>query len=507
MGANERGRGEARGRVPTGAADLAPELLASLRAVEGGPLTRTRTLYLGLYTAMADGRLPSGTRLPPSRELAALLGLGRNTVTSVYEQLAAERLVVADGRRGTRVAVPPPAPAAAVRRVPVRLSVRSARPEPARPGGRAFSPGEPDASLFPRRAWARALAHAARLPAAELGYRAAPLPALREAIARWLATRRALAVEPESIVITSGTRQSLSLAATLFADPGARAWVESPGYAGAGDAFAGQGLEVVPCAVDEDGFVVPAVGRRAPTLAYLTPCFQYPTGVALAPARRAALLALSAARGTVLFEDDYDSEFRGADEPRPALAAEAAGTGATVLSAGTFSKLAFPAARVAWLVVPPEAAERAEACLRALGGGHNAVAQAAVASLLDDGTVARHAERARAVYRHRREVLLAALGRARHLAPAPGPAGSFSLLVELGAPLPIGALETALADAGFAARPIERFVVGGGTPRHSRRLVLGLGNVEALAVPERLAALDALVGRLARSTRAKAARG
>ena len=503
---------------PPARAELPSETLAALAPDPGSPLPRTRQLYLALYGAIIDGRLPPGAALPPSRALAASLGIARNTVVAVYGQLSDESLVEGAGRRGTRVLDA----AGGGRRIataaraggrgsrthgssapaPVARPAKRTRDAAVAPDGRArdFAPGEPDATLFPVRLWTRALARAATLPATSLGYRPGASLAVRESIGRWLATRRSLVVDPERIVVTSGTRQSLALAALLGADPGDVALVESPGYRGAAEAFAALGLRVRAGAVDAEGLVVP--GRRdgsspkspgesrdAPRLVYVTPCFQYPSGVALSAARRASLLELSAARGTIVFEDDYDSEFRDAREPRPALAAEADASGATVLHAGTFSKLLFPAARVGWLVVPPGWAPRAEACLRTLGGGHGQVLQAAVAGLLDDGSVAAHLRRARAVYLHRGTVLDERVERSAVLRPVRPPGGALGRIVELRRPVPLARLEAALADAGVGAVALERLGLGG-PPELCRALVLGLGNVGALSIPDRLRALE-----------------
>ena len=206
----------------------------------------------------------------------------------------------------------------------------------------------------------------------------------------------------------------------------------------------------------------------------------------------------------MIVEDDYDSEFRGAGEPRPALAAEAGATeagaaGATALHAGTFSKLLFPAARVAWLTVPAEHVARAEACLRALGGGHAPVTQAAVATLLDGGDVAHHLVRARAVYVRRREVLDRALGGARHLVATTPGGTALAALVSPRRPVALPTLEAGLAAAGLGAQPLERLEFSGcgaATPTACRTLALGLGSIDALSIPARLGEIDRLVGEL-----------
>lgn len=471
-----------------------PDWLARLAPDRALPLSLGRQLYLALYAAITRGEAPAGTTLPSSRALAARLGLARNTVVGAYAQLADEGLVRSGGRRGTVVthvatALEPPSSGRA-RAVRPRLSARaSATGSPAAPR-RALSPGEPDAALFPVARWQRAMARAARLPATELGYRSDVTERLQRAIARHLAVYRSLVVDPSRIVVTSGTRQSLALAATLFADPGDTACVEVPGYPGAADAFLAQGLTLRTCPVDAHGAVPPSAGTR-PRLIYLTPCFQYPLGMPLSVERRGAFLALSARHGSVLFEDDYDSEFRDDTEPRPALAATAEASEATVLHAGTFSKLVFPAARVAWLVVPGAHVERARSTLRAIGGGHGTLAQATVAELLDDGTIARHLQRARAVYARRRAVLLEHVARSDALALDGG--GGLCAVLALARAVPLGTLEEGLQRADLGAVPLERFDRAHAVPCRASRLVVGLGNVASTSLPATLERLERTV--------------
>ena len=529
-----------------------PGWLDRLAPDRSSPLSLGRQLYLALYEAITGGELPDGAALPPSRALAIRLGVARNTVVAAYAQLGDEGLVAGGGRRGTLVTHPAPAgrpaPAGtglaararsgsgAARSIkgspsaPWTLSTRSSNHAATTARHRAFAPGEPDPSLFPARDWQRAMARAARLPPEALGYRdGAPLR-LREAIARHLAVYRSLVVDPARIVVTSGTRQSLLLAAALFADAGETAWVETPGYRGAVDAFRAQGLRLRDCAIDAEGAIPPT--GPPPRLVYLTPCFQYPLGMPLSPARREAFLALSARHGTVLFEDDYDSEFRDDAQPRPALAARAAEGSARVLHAGTFSKLIFPAARVAWLVVPEGHAERAGHVLRGLGGGHGTLAQSVVAELLDAGTISRHLQRARQVYARRRQVLLECVAGSERLRLDSG--GGLSAVLSFERAASLEALESALDAERLGAVPLERFRgiafvetdtgadvvaaanVGGGTlqgtaseasaptpapseaeamPRRSRKLVLGLGNVDSLALPETFFRLERAVRR------------
>lgn len=524
---------------------LEPDWITTLEPDRNSPLTLARQLYLGLYEAIASGRLPGGETLPASRVMAARLGLSRNTVVAAISQLAEEQLVSCDGRRGT-VVVERAAPSrqsvdAAMTAPPGNqapaLSARSAALNVVEPAHRDLASGEPDASLFPAVRWQRALARAARLPADELGYGSNVTARLQDAIARHLAVYRSLVVDPARIVVTSSTRQSLMLAAALYTDPGDIAWLETPGYPGAVDAFRASGLELQACPVDESGArptsSLPernsqasrrSAHGRSPRLVYLTPCFQYPLGMPLSVSRRDAFLALSARQGAVLFEDDYDSDFRDDMQPRPALAATAAGQGAPgspgspgasvvcdarsghgachgkaagdsgapcVLHAGTFSKLVFPAARVAWLVVPDSHAAQARSMLRALGGSHGTVMQAAILDLLESGVIARHLQRARQIYARRRVVLREQLQTSAALGLAGG--GGLSAVLELAEARPLCLLARAIEDAGLGAVPLERFEWDRPLPEWCRHLVIGLGSSNLLTLPDSLKRLEKAV--------------
>lgn len=332
---------------------------------------------------------------------------------------------------------------------------------------------------------------ASHLPASQLGYQESSLPELQSSISRFLATYRSLHVQPNQIIITASTRQSLLLGAALFSDQGNTAWVESPGYSGAIDAFRHLGLDIVSCSIDQYG-LVPAATETPPALIYTTPCFQYPHGMPLSAKRREQLLTLSREHGTVLFEDDYDSEFRDETQPRPALAAD--NSDARVLHAGTFSKLMFPAVRVAWLVVPENHAEHAHHCLRSLGGGHNTISQAAVAELLNNGSVARHLQNARHVYAHRRKVLLESLANCENVQAPTHHAGSLSMVLSLTKPRPISKLEGALSEHNIGAVPLERILWHQPQARRSTKIVIGLGNVDSLEIPECINLLDKAIG-------------
>ncbi|MBX9756760.1 MAG: PLP-dependent aminotransferase family protein [Pseudomonadaceae bacterium] len=373
-----------------------------------------RQLYQALRERILDGRLQGETRLPASRELAELLGISRNTVGRAFDQLYAEGFVLTRIGDGTYVAElaasarPPalqprsPAPSAAL----LRVQAQQLR-LPASGAPRAFRVGVPAFDLFPFETWARLQARFWRKPSpARLGYGdPAGDGQLRELVAAYLRNSRGLHCDPAQIVITCGAQQAISLCAQLLVDPGDRVAVENPGYRAAGHAFAAAGAELCGVPVDGDGLVTAALAQLPDCrLVYLTPSHQYPTGVTLSLARRLELLAWAEVNDGWIVEDDYDGEYRYCGTPLAPLAA--LDRQGRVLYVGTFCKIAFPALRLGYLVLPvklaPLFAQR-----RALDMRNSEIGtQVVMAEFIAGGHFQRHIRRMRSAARSRRDALL-----------------------------------------------------------------------------------------------------
>jgi GntR family transcriptional regulator / MocR family aminotransferase len=407
------------------------ELLVRLDAEAGMPLRRQLTEQV--RSAIREGRLVAGARLPATRALAADLGVSRGVVIDAYEQLAAEGYLVAHHGSATRVS---------------NAVGRSAR-GPAIPRGAAeraprydFHPGAPDLSLFPRDAWLAAEREMLRsVPDSSLGY-GDPRGAieLRTALAEYLGRVRGAVADPERMVIVSGLAQGLVLLArALLARGIRRVAVEDPSHARGRGQLVAQGIELVPVPVDERGIVVEALAATGTEAVLVTPAHQFPTGVVLAPERRAELLAWAERTGALIIEDDYDAEYRYDREPVGALQ----GLGhERVIYGGTVSMTLAPALRLGWLVLPEriDAAVVEQKLHDDLGSG--ALAQLTFAELLRRGDYDRHLRRSRRVYRTRRDTLLAALAAHR---PQARPAGVAAGL-HLTAYLPADADEDAIRE-------------------------------------------------------------
>ncbi|OJF16120.1 MocR-like pyridoxine biosynthesis transcription factor PdxR [Couchioplanes caeruleus] len=388
-------------------------------------LDRSRTrvgdqLVGALREAIGRGRLAPGTRLPSTRDLAADLGVSRGVVVGAYEQLVAEGRLVTRRGFGTTVATlpapAPPGPPAAT------APARSVAP---------LRPGVPDLGMFPRNAWRRAYERAlATALDVDFGYGdAAGVPRLREELAGYLGRVRAALVPADGLIVTAGVTQGLALLSrVLLAEGVRRVAVEDPGPAALRDHLVRLGMEPVAVPVDAAGLDTAALARTGVRAVLLTPAHQFPTGVVLAPRRRAELLAWAGRTDALVVEDDYDAEYRYDRDPVGCLQGLAPERVALV---GSVSKVLAPGLRLGWLVAPPAWLDRLRAVKADADNGGPAVEQLAFAEFLAGGGYDRHLRRARRIHRQRRDALVAAVRRHLPYAKIAGIAAGLHLVVEL----------------------------------------------------------------------------
>ncbi len=371
------------------------------------------------------GRLRPGTRLPGSRTLAEHLGVHRNTILAAFRELAAEGWIEGGAHR-TCVAEDLPA-GLKPRRVSnaggLGFDLGEPLPGPDYPsirtGALDLAGGLPDPRLVPVEELGRAMRRALHARPSPLAYGDAQgEPRLREALASLLGEVRGLACSAEQVLVTGGSQMALDLIARTLVRPGDRIAVEDPGYPPAWRTFAAAGATLVPLPVDEGGLALnglEAALAEGPLRAlYLTPHHQFPTTVTLTAPRRLRLLELARRHRIAIIEDDYDFEFH--FEGRPVLPLASADPSGVVIYLGTLSKVLAPALRLGFVVAPTPLVA-ALTSRRLLVDHHgNRIMERAVAELIEDGLLQRHARKVRRIYAERREVLLSLLE--RHLGTA-----------------------------------------------------------------------------------------
>ena len=456
------------------------ELLVMLRHDENVPLHRQ--IETSIRESIRAGRLPRGSTVPPSRMLAADLGVSRGVVVEAYQQLTAEGYLASQAGGYTRVAAGPAPPAVAP-------------PQPREPRPAIdLSYGRADVSSFPRAAWLRAIRTALTdAPNDVFGYLTGRgVPQLRTAMADYLNRVRGTMADPEQMVICTGYAQGVTLLMGVLAAAGAkRLALEDPSSNDdALPAARAAGLDVAGIPVDGDGIRVDLLAGSGADAVILTPSHQWPTGSVLSARNRAAVIRWAAERGAVIIEDDYDAEYRYDRTPVGALQGLAPDH---VVYAGSASKTLAPGLRLGWFVLPRQLTEPMAAAKVAADRGSPALEQLALAGFVTRGEFDRHLRRMRPVYRRRRDALLEAL--ARHL-PSLEPAGvsaGLHLVTWLPPRLDEAAVVSAARRAGVALDAVGPYRITNPGPGG---LIFGYATVSERAIAEGVARLAQVISEL-----------
>ncbi|HJR59752.1 MAG TPA: PLP-dependent aminotransferase family protein [Vicinamibacterales bacterium] len=373
-----------------------------------------------LESAIARGELPSGSRLPPERELARRLGISRTTVVSAYRELESKGLLRGYVGRGTFVcAAPEPSGTPFAWRGKIAsAALRSSDPtmrdalrHSADTRMLSLAAGEPAIDRFPTEAFQRAISQVLKKDA-DAVWRHGPTegqPALREAIAE------RFGVPAESVLVIAGAQQGLDLLARCLIDPGDAVIIDRPGYLGAIQAFRAAGAkligwDVVPADIDE---LEDLLVRYRPKLIYTNPTFQNPTGLTMPIRLRRELLKLAGRYRVPIVEDGTYRELYFKDAPPTSL--HELDTQNLVIHLNSFSKVLAPGLRLGWLCATPSIVDQMAIIKQRLDPHTQNLVQFAMARLIRDGSFDAHLETLRAEHARRCGQMLAAIQ--KHVRP------------------------------------------------------------------------------------------
>jgi GntR family transcriptional regulator/MocR family aminotransferase len=466
-------------------------------------------LYDSIRSAILEGNLAASSRLPSSRDMVQQLGVSRTTVVSAIDRLIAEGYLQTVLGSGTFVSAEIPDDCPFVNTDPVadhlpnEQTVGSAKSYLSREGARherqvsrvpgylgslkPFRPGVPALDKFPINVWAQIVRRTWKSIAGKdlsYGEPAGYFP-LREAIAEYLRAHRGVRCTSDQVMIVSGTQQAVDMVSRLCVDPGDTVLFENPGYACARDVFATNGAKVVPMSIDNHGAMVNKATTKFPNsrLAYVTPSHQYPLGVTLPIERRMELIRWAGRTGGLILEDDYDSEYRYAQKPIPAM--QGLDSACRTLYVGSFSKVIFPALSLAYVIVPEQMFPVFENAIYLNSRPVSLVDQYVLTDFIREGHFGRHLRRMRKTHAIRRETFVTEV--ARHASDTLEILGSeaglhCSAILRNGLSDEVAAQK--LEEARIIARPLSSYYMDG-TPKSDR--VNGLVFGFACATPRQIA--------------------
>jgi GntR family transcriptional regulator / MocR family aminotransferase len=373
-------------------------------------------LYLEIRSDIQNGTLVANERMPSKRTLAEHLKVSLVTVESAYAQLIAEGYLRSRARSGffvetvgTRVGIKR-SPNHMIEKPSLHLSEPTLRFD--------LKTNVIDPTLFPASTWSKLTREV--LSAADPAFwnvvDSRGLVHLREAIALHLSRFRGMIVDPERIVIGTGTEYLLDLVVKLIGRNSHYA-VENPGYPKIVRVLESTGVLAYGVSVDEAGLSVEDLRKTPADVVHVTPSHQFPKGVVMSIKRRLELLSWAEEDGSrYIIEDDYDSEFRFTGTPIPAL--EGLDQHGKVIYMNSFSKTLAPSLRIAYMVLPEALMKRFDTRFSFLTCPVPNLEQETLASFLQKGHFERHLNRMRSAYRGRRDQLIRRLETSRLAAVA-----------------------------------------------------------------------------------------
>ncbi len=360
-------------------------------------------ICLAIRTRANSGELAEGAKLPPTREFATELGVSRSTIVTAYEQLVAEGYLRSRARSGYHIWTSGNVELASHIAPPATIA-EADKPHSPIP----FEAGQPDMRLFPYRQWAKTLARSCRTNPQAM-FEESPVFGnfnLRKAVANHVSEWRGIQASPRQIIITAGATDAVELCLRTLLNRGDKIGLEDPGYPRVRQFAKVQDLTLTYLDIDEHGTRIPDELIN-PRLVFVTPSHQYPLGGAMSPNRRLEFIQWANKQKAWILEDDFDSEFRYAGRPIPALAGFDQLN--HTLYAGSFAKLFSRSLRLGYLIIPENLLDRFHASFRSFGARASLLPQQALADFMTSGEFYRHLRRMRRIYAERRAFLLAQL--------------------------------------------------------------------------------------------------
>jgi len=384
-----------------------------------------KSVYLQLadaiFSFIKNGSLKSGQQLPATRDLAAMLGLNRVTVSKAYEELQTQGWLESFVGRGTFVTmhIPENAPKLlresfagnGLRKAGFRIEPQNYLDKkiPAITAPLHLDDGFPDVKLAPLKELYRA--YRGQLTRGGLYHRFGVYSTpdgsayYKQALSDYLNQTRGLKTTAANILSVRGTVMGVNLVCNALIHPGDLVVSGIPGWLRAERNFIHAGAKHIGIPVDEHGLVVDELRKicrkKKVRMVYVTPHHHYPTTVSLRIDRRLELLSLAKEYGFIIFEDDYDFDFH--YRHRPLLPLASADENGMVIYCGSFSKSFSPAFRMGYLAAAENVIDHLGKMRMLLDRQGDHILDNAMGELLNEGTVQRYLRKTLDVYKERRD--------------------------------------------------------------------------------------------------------
>lgn len=443
----------------------------------------TKQVYEQLRTKILTRELQAGEQLPSTRKLAQGLGVSRNVIIYVYEQLASEGYLESQEGSGTYVAQ-----GTYLEEYKNYYSYEFFHEDPGTgvPHDEDiidFITGIPDLRYFPRKIWAKLLRESCLDAPESLFDYGKPEGSveLRLSLSKFLLRTKGIRCHPDQIIILSGSAQGFLIIAEVLASSSQEVIIEDPVYLGIQNIFKSLNLSLYPIPVDEKGIQTEAIPeKKAVRFIIVTPSHQFPMGSVLPIQRRVKLIEYARRTHTYIIENDYDSEFRYSGPPISSLHLLDPDY---VVHIGTFSESLCPSLRLGYMILPESLIEPCRTYMNLNSIMTSALKQVALAAFIDEGYLERHINKMKKRYQEKRKTLIYFLQEAfTDQVTISGDSTGLYVVAEFkNMTFSDDVIET-LHHQGVRIYPVEDHAIIKG--RHTHNILLGYGNLPLEKIPE-----------------------
>ncbi|MUK87838.1 aminotransferase class I/II-fold pyridoxal phosphate-dependent enzyme [Ornithinibacillus sp. L9] len=442
-----------------------------------------KTLTLQVYEQLRDyilnGTVKVNDKMPSTRELSNSLGVSRNIIIEVYDQLVAEGYLIVRPRSGTYVA-----PGSTFNKSQHQQSYNSEEKHHENTNKELidFKAATPAMDHFPRKIWGRLAKEVYYdAPNSIFGYHSSEgIIELKEELSRYLLRNRGVVSHPDQIMITSGATQALSLITNLLIKNNEYVAVEDPVSDEMRTIFSYGGAAISPIPVDDKGIKPEELSQvNPPGFVFILPSHQFPLGGTLTIQRRIQLIEYARKFNCYIVEDDYDSEFTYEGTPIPSVQGLKPDR---VIYVGTFSKILSPSLRIGYVVLPTKLIDRFKKIKWFTDRHNSSLEQMILARFIKEGYIERHVRKMKRIYKQRREALVKSLNQHFSDCSILGHAAGMHLVVEFPSIKFSKRLIHWIQEHSVKIYSVEQYSILKG--KHSNKIVMGYGSLPTEKIEE-----------------------
>ncbi|HLR50683.1 MAG TPA: PLP-dependent aminotransferase family protein [Candidatus Sphingobacterium stercoripullorum] len=384
---------------------------------------KTKALYIQLAEQLAIAiekeQIPSGTKLPGSREMSKTLQIERKTVLAAFRELEAWGLLDIQANKGsfvcsksefsTSAKLGPKSGAKRLEQAGFSFKKTFLLDSPFEHSSLPFilNDGTPDIRLTQ-------LHHLSSAYSAQLKrrsnrnkmgfYNHQGSEYFKHQITHYLNISKGLGCNKENVLITRSTEMALYICVKMLIKAGDRVVIGSPSNFSANMVFQHQGARTIPLKVDRNGLdtreLETLCKKQVVRMVYINPLQHYPTTAVLSEKRRAHLLELAGKHGFIILEDDYDADFYYSESQRVPLFSE--DKNAMSVYIGTFGRSLAPGFRTGYLVAPKDLTSQMSKYLGIIDRQGDILMEQALGELIEDGIINRYLRKSLLEYQNRR---------------------------------------------------------------------------------------------------------